>query len=138
MLMLMHMHTHTHAHAQVGCVLFSLLHRRPPFVWDGESDELARLRILRATPLYDEGSTAEEARRRCLPRVIVSRGARACIGVLLHRDWQQRPSAEEALRDPWLLDAKAAASMGTSCASARDGSSRTTPMAPAFDVKWDS
>lgn len=35
-----------------GCVTFSLLHRRPPFAFDGESDEMVRLRILRAEPLY--------------------------------------------------------------------------------------
>ena len=73
---------------------FSLLHRRPPFVYDGESDEMARLRILRAAPLYDAQATP------------LSRGAKACLSSLLTCDWRARSSAEEALADPWLRAAK--------------------------------
>ena len=78
-----------------GCVLFSVLHRRPPFVREGESEEMARLRILRAEPLY--APAAGEA------SVVLSTGAAACLRLLLTRSWRERPSAEEALRDPWLL-----------------------------------
>ena len=99
-----------------GCVAFSLLHRRPPFVYDGESDELARLRILRAVPLYEPRDGGNEGR----PHEPLSPEAMGCLAQLLKRSWQERPSAEEALREPWLASSKMqqAASSATSSVSA--------------------
>ena len=99
-----------------GCVAFSLLHRRPPFVYDGESDELARLRILRAVPLYEPRDGGDDGR----PHEPLSPEAMGCLAQLLKRSWQERPSAEEALREPWLASSKMqqAASSATSSVSA--------------------
>jgi hypothetical protein len=82
-----------------GCVCFSLLHRRPPFVLDGETDEACRLRILRAEPVWTTPPAAAAAGS---PHVELSDAARSCLDTLFARDWRGRASAEEALAHPWL------------------------------------
>lgn len=89
-------------------MLFSVLHRRPPFVHDGESEDMARLRILRAEPLYEPPAGSGQE------RLMLSEGAAACLQSLLHREWRQRPSAEEALKHPWLLAMRKGAGGGGS------------------------
>ena len=83
-----------------GCVAFSLLHRRPPFVVDGESDEMCRLRILRGTPLWELPATHGSSSGVLAP---LSRFCCSFLMRLFLRDWKERPSAEEALKDAWLV-----------------------------------
>ena len=76
-----------------GCVFFALLRLRLPFVSQaGDTDEMVRLRILRAEPLF-EGAADEPP---------LSDGAMAFIRRLLCRDWRTRCTAAEALDDSWL------------------------------------
>ena len=116
-----------------GCVLFSLLHRRPPFVREGESEEMARLRILRAEPLYAPAAGETS--------VVLSTGAAACLRSLLTRSWRERPSAEEALRDPWLLAQRGGGRGAVAAAppQAEHAEPGSLPAVEAFDLSaWDA
>jgi serine/threonine protein kinase len=116
----------------VGCVAFSLLHRRVPFAYEHESDDMVRLRILRAEPLYEPPPSAKAAGRAgssdeepVPPLVPPSLAFRSCLSSLLDRDFQKRPSAEEALGHPWLARASSPSAPPPS------------DQAQAFEVEWD-
>ena len=75
------------------CSYCALFHRAP-FSVSSDSEEMVRLRILRAKPAYDGGAA--------------SAAARAVLERLLARDWRSRPTAAQALRlaGAWLDGAK--------------------------------
>jgi serine/threonine protein kinase len=171
-----------------GCVAFSLLHRRPPFAYDGESEEMTRLRILRAEPLYAPPPAASLQRQQHQqhqqaakpssavfpmaeplagsigganaaganaanatnapanaaahaggirpgmdgkPLAPLSDSARGFLKASLLREWRQRPSAEEALRDPWIASSNARQPMGGAGAGSTALSGGAPPQAPA-------
>ena len=63
----------------------------------------AKLRILRAAPLYELPPGAAPSENPMVPRqVVLSPAARACLDALMLRDWRHRVSALEAAADPWL------------------------------------
>lgn len=78
----------------VGCCAYCALFHRAPFSVSSDSEEMVRLRILRAKPAYDGGAA--------------SAAARAVLERLLARDWRSRPTAAQALRlaGAWLDGAK--------------------------------
>ena len=115
-----------------GCVAFSLLHRRPPFVVDGESDEMCRLRILRATPLWELPAAHSSSTSGVLAPL--SAAAKHFLQRLFTREWQARPSAEEALKDGWLVKEKDAAAAAAP-SEPRALHASADPYAP-FAVDW--
>ena len=67
------------------------------------------------------------------PLAPLSAAARNFLRVTLMREWRQRPSAEEALKDPWAVGGGRRG--GTAVAAATPG---PTPVpTPAFHVEWD-
>ncbi|KAL1511792.1 hypothetical protein AB1Y20_005078 [Prymnesium parvum] len=90
-----------------GCVIFMLLYSRHPFFIEGDRDEMVKLRILRATPLYQVPPDALPKVPPSVPdNVQLSAAGRAFMDALLHRDWEQRCSAREALGLAWLATDK--------------------------------
>ena len=111
---------------------------------------MCRLRILRAEPLYQPspppGGGGSGGGGGACAAVELSDDARRFLASLLRRDWRQRVSAEEALREPWLAPAapprpprppEGAAAARPTHGACSGGGDAVLPPSASFDVNWD-
>ena len=74
----------------VGCILYTMLTGFPPFNAKSDAEILAKVRI---------GRYSEQTLKECN----LSEEVKDFIKRLLTKDPSERPSAAEALQDPWII-----------------------------------